>query len=151
MARKASTGLRQLQAHVGTGKVQIRVRIDQPYAQDQHETMWYRHPRGGRAKYLEGPLFENHRDYLGDVAAQVLRVRGMSVNDRMVRVGRKLVGDAAVNTPVEFGDLKASGALKVLQGNAIFHEDPPLQRRLTQAQLDMKDIIRGAAIGGGRP
>lgn len=147
MARKASDGMRILADHIGTGKIKARVRIDQVYAQNQHETLWFRHPRGGRAKYLEGPLFENHRDYYGDLADAVLRPEGPSMTQNMVRVGRRIVSDAAENTPREFGDLMQSGELKVLEGTKIVHHDPPLQNRLTQAQLDMKDVIR-IAMGG---
>lgn len=36
----------------------VAVSYDTPYARRQHEELGYRHPKGGRAKYLEDPARE---------------------------------------------------------------------------------------------
>ena len=44
-----------------------------PYAVRQHEELGYRHPKGGKAKYLEDPLRDGAQTVQGIVAAQVRR------------------------------------------------------------------------------
>src|SRR5882762_5554805 len=38
--------------------------VDQVYAQNQHESVWFKHPRGGQAMYLHDPLFANSGSYM---------------------------------------------------------------------------------------
>lgn len=45
------------------------VSFDTPYAAKQHENMHYRHKKGRKAKYLEGPLNANKNKVLEIVAA----------------------------------------------------------------------------------
>lgn len=147
MTSNCSDRLRHLNEHIGHGKLKAKVKIDQVYAADQHESLHYKHPRGGRAKYLEGPLFENHRDYYGDLADAVLDPGGPSLTSRMLGVGRDLVVDAATNTPFEFGDLMQSGELSVYEGSALRLYDPPMQERLTDSELRGKDYMRSLGLG----
>ena len=39
-----------------------------PYATRQHEEVGYRHPKGGRAKYLETPLKDNLQQYIKKIS-----------------------------------------------------------------------------------
>jgi hypothetical protein len=39
------------------------VGFNEPYALEQHENLTFSHPKGGQAKYLEGPLTENAQQY----------------------------------------------------------------------------------------
>lgn len=48
--------------HTGN-RVEVEVSFNTPYARKQEETVWYRHPRGGKAHYLR----DNVRD-AGDPA-----------------------------------------------------------------------------------
>lgn len=43
------------------------------YAQRQHEELTWEHPKGGEAKYLEGPLKDNAQRYVDVIAANVAR------------------------------------------------------------------------------
>ncbi|WP_030149414.1 HK97 gp10 family phage protein [Mycetocola saprophilus] len=44
------------------GDLEVTVSFNTPYAVRQHEELGWSHPRGGRAKYLEGPLKENEAE-----------------------------------------------------------------------------------------
>lgn len=44
-----------------------------PYAAKQHEELGYRHPKGGKAKYLEEPLIDGKDTVKAIIAAEVRR------------------------------------------------------------------------------
>lgn len=44
------------------------------YSMVQHERLDFNHPRGGGPKYLEGPLNENARRYITNIANRIKRV-----------------------------------------------------------------------------
>jgi hypothetical protein len=44
-------------------EVSVTVGYDLPYAIVQHEHLEYRHPKGGKAKFLEDPYKENEAKY----------------------------------------------------------------------------------------
>ena len=52
------------------------VSYDTPYAVRQHEELGYRHPRGGKAKYLEDPLTQEQDTIRRIVSTQVRRAHG---------------------------------------------------------------------------
>lgn len=52
--------------------IALRVGYDLPYAVKQHEHIEYRHPMGGKAKYLEDPFNANKARYQ-NVIAQIIR------------------------------------------------------------------------------
>ena len=54
-------------------KVVSEVGYNEEYALDQHEKLEYKHPRGGNAKYLEGPLKENQSRYIKEISAALRR------------------------------------------------------------------------------
>ena len=58
---------------VKTGKVTGEVGFNEEYALDQHESLEYNHPRGGNAKYLEGPLKENQSRYIKEISEALRR------------------------------------------------------------------------------
>lgn len=142
MARSASQGIRDLIRRTGGRDVQATVLVDQPYAQDQHETLYYRHPRGGRAKYLEAPLMESHRGWIQDFASDLLY--GADAARGWGGVGRELRDAVGKNAPVEFGDLKQSAGLLVRDGTTVVVNEPAPQQRLTESELDAKDYMRNA-------
>lgn len=109
--------------------------VDQRYALIQHEELSYRHPRGGRAKYLEAPLFDHYRDYLGDYAKTVLANGGQPA---MRRSMEHLSDQVEILAPVEFADLRKSGHPTVTLGGRTVYDRPPKQRRLTDEELRAK-------------
>jgi hypothetical protein len=96
-----------------------RVDVNQIYAHYQHEHLEFRHPRGGRARYLAQPLMDNHRRYLTEFA---------DTGD----------GGVARHAPVEFGDLRASGAPSVRTGHRELYSRPPHMHRLDSGELKAK-------------
>ncbi|NPV30482.1 MAG: HK97 gp10 family phage protein [Firmicutes bacterium] len=57
-------------------QVSLTVGYDLPYAIVQHEHVEFRHPKGGKAKYLEDPFKENAKKYvkyIRDTVKQALR------------------------------------------------------------------------------
>lgn len=145
MAKRAVDGIKDLIDRAGgASKVKATVTVNQPYAQDQHETLYYKHPRGGQAKYLETPLMSLHPNWLQEFANRLLRGH---VENEWARVGRSLKAQVPKFAPVEFGDLRQSAGLVVKAGGSIVVEEPPAQPRLTEAELDAKDYMRSMGLG----
>lgn len=57
-------------------KVSLNVGYDLPYARRQHEHLEYRHPKGGKAKYLEDPFNENKTKYDSYIKEAVKKALG---------------------------------------------------------------------------
>ena len=56
----------------GTGtKITGEVGFGEDYALEQHENLFFNHPKGGQAKYLEKPLMENATNYKQHIADAV--------------------------------------------------------------------------------
>ena len=55
------------------GGARVAVSYDTPYAARQHEELGWRHPKGGRAKYLEGPAHEEDATMRAIIATEVRR------------------------------------------------------------------------------
>jgi hypothetical protein len=53
--------------------MEATVGFAEPYALKQHETIGYRHPRGGQAKYLEQPYKENLKKYVNSIGDAIRR------------------------------------------------------------------------------
>lgn len=140
--RKASQGIRDLIKRTSGGKVVAIVTVDQVYAQNQHESLHFKHPRGGRAKYLEAPMFEGFRDWFGDYANRLLDEGFDAVRGWHSGPGTDLQNVVVVNAPVEFGDLRQSAGLRTRVGTRTVHTRPPIQGRLQDWELDAKDHMR---------
>ncbi len=106
--------------------------VDQVYAHIQHENLHYRHPRGGGAKYLERPLFENYPKYLQDYASTVLKDGGRAAFARSME---HLSAQVQIHAPVLFYNLRRSGHPIVTVGGRTVYDRPPEVQRLTEAQL----------------
>jgi hypothetical protein len=147
MARKkAIDGIQDLIDRTGGPKVSSVVTVDQVYAQNQHETLWFRHPRGGQAKFLEAPMFAEYPKWFQQFANRLLRSK--SADEAWhAGPGSALQGVVPKFAPVEFGDLRQSAGLQTKVGTAIRHERPPIQPRLTAWELDAKDHMRNLGLG----
>jgi len=129
----------ELADRVGYEPVRGAVEVDQAYAQYQHEGLDLRHPRGGQAKYLEGPLYGQHRDYLQQIADRVLEEGPVQP---MADAMEQLSGEVFDNAPVEFSDLRMSGHPTVARAGTTVYDRPPMQARLTRDQLRAKNRLR---------
>lgn len=57
----------------GLGLIQAAVTFNRPYAVRQHEELGYRHPKGGKAKYLEDPMNSEAATMLRIISATIAR------------------------------------------------------------------------------
>lgn len=138
----------ELDAKVGHGDLVGSVVVDQVYAQFQHESVWLNHPNGGKAKFLYEPLMSNHRTYLQWVAEGVFEGPGDAMQNAMTY----LAAEVFLNAPVELGDLKRSGSPRVHDDGVRTHFKAPIQRRLTPAEMEVKEELRialGLGLAGG--
>lgn len=136
---RASEGIQKLIDMTGGPRVVATVTVDQVYAADQHETLYYKHPRGGRAKYLEAPMFEEYAGWLQNFADHLLLKQGTAERRWAEHVGRPLKAVVAKNAPRALSDLRRSAALVVKAGSAIILDEPPLQHRLSREELGVLD------------
>lgn len=134
----------QLLLEVGDGDLEGRVVVDQPYAQDQHETLSYKHVEGGKARYLGDPLFASSPRMMERLAANVLHG---SLTRAMAENMEDLVGDVFQEAPFEFGDLKASGHPIVKNNGVQVYDRPPLMHRLSEADLEARQELRRLGLG----
>jgi hypothetical protein len=101
-----------------------------PYALAQHERLDYHHPKGGKAKYLEGPLKENVGRYASRMGLRMKRaIVGPAIAgagghvlaaavlegaiDGMIEATEDLLGRAMREAPIDEGTLRASGTATV--------------------------------------
>jgi hypothetical protein len=139
--------MRELAQMVGGGNLRGNVRVNQAYAQDQHETLYYKHPFGGEAKYLTNGLMEEYPTALQSIARDLLAV---GPRPAMIDFVEALSHQVYVRAPVEFADLKASGHPRVFDGHPLIYDRPPNQRRLTNAENDAKSDLREMGFGNRR-
>jgi hypothetical protein len=131
-----SERIAELRHMVGDGQRLVgSVTCDQIYAHRQHEDLSYHHPRGGSAKYLEKPLMDGFRDYLGDYAKTVLRDGGQPA---MRRSMEHLSDAVELTAPREWGDLRRSGHPQVALGERTVYDRAPKAARLTTEELRAK-------------
>jgi hypothetical protein len=140
--------------HSREGRITASVVVDQAYAHYQHERLDLHHPRGGRAKYLEGPLHENYADYLRAYAREVLRDGG---EDALWRSAEHLSDQVEIHAPREWGDLHKSGHPRLLTGGSgeadsgrVTRDREPKVQRLTKQELRAKSraIMRARLAAG---
>lgn len=143
---KASERIQELRERTAGPRVKAVVTVNQPYAQDQHETLHYRHASGGQAKYLEQPLLSGHKPWIQDFANDLLN-SPKSAAEEWGGVGRELKGEVSKKAPIDFGDLRNSAGLVVKEGSSVVIVEPPKQPRLSEAELDAKDYMRSMGVG----
>ena len=133
----------ELRKMVGSGKITASCEVNQVYAHYQHEHLEFRHPRGGKALYLQEPLYDNYQAYLTDYAKTVLDDGG---HPAMKRTAEHLSDQVEEHAPREFEDLRFSGHPQVTVNGGVTYDRPPKVARLTEAQLRAKSKIRMRAL-----
>lgn len=142
----ASSRIQELIDRTSGPTLKATVVVDQVYAEIQHEALEFKHPRGGKAKYLEEPMFSGHAEWFQGFANRILD-EGVLAEEEWSDVGRSLKGVVATNAPVEFGDLRQSAGLTVRSGGSVVTNEPAAQSRLTDQELDAKDFMRHMGLG----
>lgn len=126
---------------VGTTTLEIKVVVNQAYAQNQHETLYFAHPSGGGPKFLTRALVQSHRSIMRGMARDALRPRGL-VSAAIVGA-EKISKGVYQNAPHEFNDLRNSAHPTVREGSRKVYDRAPIVKRLTKTQLRAKDRARG--------
>jgi hypothetical protein len=124
----------ELSELVGHGDLTGKVEVSQIYAAIQHNSLDFRHPRGGHALYLTQPLMDNYRRYLEDYARTVLDDGG---EPAVISAMEDLAEDGGVAThaPVLYDNLRASGHPSVTSDGETAYDRPPRQHRLSEEEL----------------
>ena len=119
-----------LESEVGHGDIVAGCTVDQPYAQDQHETLDYEHPRGGRARYLGGPLLEHNLENMEYIARHVIVPLGSDLEDAMIEIAETMAYDyVGEEAPVLTTALRRSGSPWVHSNGAeVFYRPPAAPR-----------------------
>jgi hypothetical protein len=140
VGRTIYDGLAELRERTGApDKLRGECEVDQAYAHAQHEHLDWRHPRGGGANYLRGPLMDRYRSYLMAIAATWTDDGGR----RQMELAMEHLSDQVeITAPVEFWDLRRSGHPVVRLGGRVIYDRPPKQRRLTRNELRAKARLR---------
>lgn len=114
---------------VGVGTITARCEVDQPYAQNQHQSVWFKHPHGGRSLYLGGPLLENALVLVESISRSVLEPGGSLLRMRMIEIAETLARYVLENAPKETGQLSLSGHPSVTDDGVIIYDRPPIAPR----------------------
>lgn len=119
---------------IGDGELTGTVEVSQIYAAIQHNSLDFRHPRGGQALYLTAPLMDNFERYFEDIARSVL---DEGPEPGMVRAVEDLAeeGGVATRAPVLYDNLRASGHPSVTSDGATVYDREPRQHRLSEEEL----------------
>lgn len=99
---------RLLMDQVGHGDITAGCLVDQPYAQDQHETLDYAHTHGGGPFYLGGPLFSHSVELIAELAPKVITKEGSNVQEGMIHIADTMAGYVRDNAPVLSSRLRHS-------------------------------------------
>lgn len=120
----AIVGLERLAQAVGSGEIVASVTVDQPYAQRQHEELEWNHPRGGQAKYLEGPLFANYAQLMQGIANSLITPEGSDLVGGMIGAAEEMNGWVEDNAPRLDHILRYSGHPQVLDNGTVAYSRP---------------------------
>jgi hypothetical protein len=146
MASDFGARIDELIESVGEETLTGSVVVDQVYAKYQHERMDLKHPQGGQAKYLGGPVLSNAAKYVQKLADNVLHG---SLENAMKDDMEDLAQEVFDKAPREFWDLRESAHPSVMNGEESTYDRPPTVPRLTEEQLKVKDKLRNKGLGGG--
>lgn len=144
MAGSFIAGVQALIDQIGSGKLKGTCEVDQVYAHRQHEETTWKHPRGGDDHYLQRPLFERYRNYMRNLAENVVNPEGESnLTEAMMDNMEDLSAQVEVLAPVDLTNLRRSGHPYVTSDGAIAKDRAPKQHRLTPEELKRLRRSRG--------
>lgn len=143
MAGTFGDRLSELAERVGDGLLRGQVVVDQAYAQNQHESSWFKHPEGGKAYFLRDPLFSQMQGDYQDLADAVLNEDdNKTLADVMADNMERLSAAVYEQAPLDFGDLKASGHPMVMDGEETVYDRKPNVHRLSPEELKIKGEVK---------
>lgn len=116
-----------LDREVGHGDIIAGVTVDQPYAQDQHETP-YRHD-SGVWKYLGNPLSANAIELIMGLSRRVITVGGSDIDGGMIDIADEMSGYVLRYAPKDTTLLSRSGNPWVRSNGVEIYNKPGAPRR----------------------
>lgn len=129
---------------VGNGQIEASVRVDQEYAEMQHNNTEFRHTRG-KAFYLTDPLMKHYRSWYGEVAKELYY---QPMRNLFVAIADDFKEESGLETPAFMEDLNRSGEPRVKEGGRFVYRGPHT-KRLSKAQLKAKTRIWHETKGWG--
>lgn len=129
MADTFNRRMDSLMREVGIGHITAGCTVDQPYAQNQHQSVWFKHPHGGRAFYLGGPLLEHAFELLEELSRRVITPNGSMLRLGMIDIAETMARYVLENAPKETGELSLSGHPWVTDDGVIIYDRPPIAAR----------------------
>lgn len=125
----------ELSRSVGTGHITAGCKVNQPYAQNQHQTDHFHHD-DGRSHYLGGPLLEHSFELVESIAREVITPFGSNIDRRMIDVAEEMAGYVLKNAPQSPIDDPGGPGVLALSGNpwvksngVLIYDRPPLSPR----------------------
>lgn len=128
MVFKFDQRMAYLEREVGWGSIQAKCVVNQPYAQNQHQTDHFRHTNG-RSHYLGGPLLEHSFELLEGLAREAITPLGTNIHGEMVDIAEWMARAVLENAPKDTGRLSLSGHPSVRDGFRLIYDRPPLAAR----------------------
>jgi hypothetical protein len=113
---------------VGPGYIVAGCRVNQPYAQNQHQNTRFRHD-DGRSHYLGGPLIEHAFELVESLARGAITPFGSTIDRRMIDIAESMARYVLENAPKETGQLSLSGNPWVEDNGILIYDRPPLAPR----------------------
>jgi hypothetical protein len=110
------------------GKIVAGCKVNQPYAQNQHQTDHFRH-ENGRSHYLGGPLMEHAFELLEGLARDILTPHGSNIDRGMIEIAEEMDRYVLENAPKETGQLSLSGNPWVEDNGLRIYDRPPIAPR----------------------
>lgn len=122
-----------LMDEVGMGYLRAKCEVNQPYAQNQHESRWFKH-NDGRAGYLGDPLMENASRLVEGLARDAISPTGSGLKSGMVDVAEEMARFVFENAPFDEADpstfhLKLSPHPTVTDNGMVIYDRPPIAPR----------------------
>jgi hypothetical protein len=129
MAGTFDRRIAHLSREVGVGNIVAHCEVNQPYAQNQHETESFDHHGVGRSHYLGGPLLENIFTTMQEIAGRVITENGSDLEKGMIDVSEKMARYVLTNAPKDTHRLSLSGHPSVTDNGSVVYDRPPIAAR----------------------
>ncbi len=119
-----------LKDEVGEGKLDGKLRVDQHYAEYQHNTFGLNHPRGGGPMFLTNPFMENVARYVENLSDGVLEGQApYQMAENMEDLSPKLDPAAPIDEDPNPIRLRRSGNPIVIDNGVEVYNRAPIDPR----------------------
>jgi hypothetical protein len=129
--QKFDRRMAHLEREVGWGKITAKCVVNQPYAQNQHQTDHFRHTNG-RSHYLGGPLLEHAFELIEGLARAAITPLGTDIHGEMVDIAETMSRYVWENAPKDTGRLSMSGHPSVSDNGRLIYDRPAIAPRMTR-------------------